>query len=140
MRSVFVAEDRDDDFFQQGAQEFLWSRRVVVGANQTGLRSRPSASRALRSLEVSATGRCCWRRVSSTGLIERPQALLPFGFETTGHQAIFGIDGAIAAFGLVGFIARPFYGEPPLREGGIVIGFELLRGEESRLHARGSRA
>jgi hypothetical protein len=62
-------------------------------------------------------------------LIEFPQALLPLRFEPAGDQPVFGFDGPITPFGLFGLVAGALDGQPPLREGGIVIGFELLRGE-----------
>ena len=69
-------------------------------------------------------------------MIEFPEALLPFGFESPGDQPVFGFDRAIAPFGFVGFVTGALNSQTPLREGGVVIGFPLLSGPQSGLQAR----
>ena len=64
-------------------------------------------------------------------LVERRrfgQALLPFAFEAARHQAVVGIDGAVAALGAARFVACPLDAETPLPERGLAIGLEPLRG------------
>ena len=59
-----------------------------------------------------------------------PQALLPLGFEAASHETIFRFDRAIPALGAFGSIPRALDRQPPLRERGLIIVVELLRGDE----------
>ena len=64
------------------------------------------------------------------GGIERPQALLPFAFEAARHQPVVGVDGAVAAFGALRFVAGPLQPEPPLLQSGLAVAFEPFSGGE----------
>jgi hypothetical protein len=57
--------------------------------------------------------------------------------QAAGHEAMLGLDRAIAAFGAVGVIPRPLAGEAPLRERRIVVGVELRRRHERGVQGGG---
>ena len=111
----------------------LRSRSVVVGAVQTRPRSVPSArKRAGDRRGYGAPSLLFAPGQLGFGLGQVAQALLPFGFEPAGDQAVVGIDRAVAPFGPLRSIALALDLAPPLRQGGIAIGFELLGRRERR--------
>ncbi len=63
--------------------------------------------------------------------------MLPLCFEPASDQSVFRLNGAIATFGPFRLIAGEVDGQLPMREGGIVIGFQLLSGDQSGLNASG---
>jgi hypothetical protein len=59
-------------------------------------------------------------------LVELAEAILPFGFETTGDETVVRIDSAIAALRPLSLVVCAFYSEAPLRKRAVVISFKLL--------------
>ncbi len=53
------------------------------------------------------------------------QALVPFGFQSSGHQAIFRFYDPIATFGTLSLITGPFHFQTPLSKRGIVFDFDI---------------
>ena len=77
------------------------------------------------------------------GGLQFPQSAFPLRFESARNQAIVRVDCAIAPFGALRAVARALELAPELREGGFVIGFQLLdglqRGGEPRRCERGQK-
>src|SRR5271165_873339 len=61
---------------------------------------------------------------------EIAQALFPLGFESAGHESVFGLNGTILTLGSFGFVASTFHCQAPLTERGIMARFES-RGRQS---------
>ena len=61
------------------------------------------------------------------GLMKRCERLLPLGLKAAGDEAIFGIDGAVAAFGLLCREAPTLDIATPLAESDIIVGLEPFR-------------
>jgi hypothetical protein len=71
------------------------------------------------------------RKIGLCGL-QRLQACFPFSLETARDQTVVGIDGAIATFCALGFVAGAFNGKSPLFERRLAIHFKPFRGGECR--------
>jgi hypothetical protein len=52
------------------------------------------------------------------------QPFLPLGFQPTRHHPVLRFYRAVLALGTVRLVARPFYGQAPLLQRGVVIGFQ----------------
>lgn len=115
-----------------------WSRARVVGALPDALEVVGETPHGGALVGAELTGAASltaselgWRR------FELAQPLLPFRLEASGDEAIFGFDGAITPFGPFGIVTRPFPGEGPLLEGGVVVTVELLGSAHGSLDAGG---
>ena len=64
----------------------------------------------------------------SLGRLKRTQAFLPVAFEAARHQPVIGVDGAIAALGVLRFVIGSLDPEPPLLQRDFAIDFEPLSG------------
>ena len=132
----FMALDRIMTSSSKARSNSLRSRALVVGADQTLLRSLPSDRIAARSSARNARGRCCSRRVSfGAGGFHSVQTLFPLGFETARDQSVFGIDRTIAALGPLCFILCAFHFTFELREHTVMVGFHLFGSLECSLEA-----
>ncbi|WP_211709302.1 hypothetical protein, partial [Paraburkholderia aspalathi] len=70
-------------------------------------------------------------------LFEFVQMLLPLRFESACYQPVLGVDGAVPPLGTLCFVACPFDAQSPLRQCGVVIGFELFCSAHRRFKASG---
>jgi hypothetical protein len=137
-RAAFVTVDSHGHILQQRPQELLFVARRGRGRG-------PHASDIVTErAEALGVGRAEGLPVVALaevkfalGLLQVPETLLPLGFQATGHEAILGLDRAIAAFGAVGVIPRSLDGEAPLRERRIVVGVELRRRHERGVQGGG---
>ena len=96
MHAVLLFVEGDDDFFEQGAQQFLLSRGAVVGACQTLNKSVPSASKRLRSSTLSIRGRCCSRRASSALAVSNSRSA--FSHSASSPRATSRLSGSTARY------------------------------------------
>ena len=74
------------------------------------------------------------------GLVELAQAILPFGFETTGDETVVGIDSAIAALRPLSLVVCAFRSEAPLRKRAVVISFKCSAAATAASTPTGSSA
>ena len=125
------ALDGNHDVLEQRAQQLLLVARRGGGGGPDASEVVTEGAKAFR---VGGTQRARALGLAAgqfaLRLVELPQPPLPVGFESAGHQPILGLHRAIAALGAFGFVPCPFDGEAPLRERGIMVGVELLRGDE----------
>jgi hypothetical protein len=131
VRAALVAFHGEDDLLQQGPQELLL---VALGRRGSGPDASEIIAEGTEAIGVDLAEGAPPPMVAGLKLalrdVEIPEALLPLGFESASHEAIFRFDRAIPALGAFGFIPRALDGEPPLREPGFIIVIELLRGDE----------
>jgi hypothetical protein len=135
--AAIVAIDRDHHIVQERTQQFF-----LVAVRGGG--GRPDASKIIAErAEALGIGRAedlpplvLADGKLTLGVLEIPQTLLPLRFQAAGDEAILRLHGAIAPLSAFGFIPRTLDGQTPLRERRVVVGFELLRRHQGRLHSR----
>ena len=128
-----VALDFDDDLVDERSQQFLSvsRRRRVCPPNRSEI--WPEREEAVAFLLVDRR-----RTLSFTaseigfGGLQRLQAFFPLAFEPTRDEAVVRVDGSIAAFCALGFVAGALHGQSPLLEDGLAIGLEPFGGGERR--------
>ena len=123
--------DLIDDFLDSVPNNSLRSRGVVVGACHTVARSAPS----VRSLVAFFLAQYAWPIVCHGVQVRflrlrARQTLFPFAFETTGHETVVGIDGAITALGALRLVGGTLYTKAPLLEHRVAICLELFGGSD----------
>ena len=129
MGGRLVAIDSDHDVFNKGAQQLLpVARRGRLGVpddGQIGSEREETIALGLRNhprpLSFAALQ-------LSLGRLKRTQAFLPVAFEAARHQPVIGVDGAIAALGVLRFVIGSLDPEPPLLQRDFAIDFEPLSG------------
>src|SRR6516165_1960652 len=131
MSAGLLFVEGDDDFLEQGAQQFLLVARrrgrCLPGLEQIGAEGKQAD--ALVCAERS------WAQLFATrklglGLVELAQAVLPLGLDAAGDEAVVGVDSAIATLGALRLVACALDRETPLRQRAVVVGFDALgRGE-----------
>src|SRR5262249_44192627 len=97
MRAALVLVNCDDNFLEQRAQQLLF----VTRRGGWRLPSFEKVSAEGEQADAFISGECPRTQLFATrklglGLFELMQAVLPFGFDATGDEAVVGIDGAIA--------------------------------------------
>ena len=117
------------------------SRDVVVFAFHTRSEIGPEREEAAALLlgDRAPGARSRAREIGLRGL-QRLQGFFPLALEAARHETVFGIDGAIAALGALGFVARAFRREPPWLERRLAIRLESLGGGEAAVSLAGSSA
>src|SRR3989442_11803336 len=130
--------DRNDDFFEQCAQQFLL---VAIRGGRRGPPSLEIGAESSNAPIVFGT-QCRWTQLGfaferGSGLLEITQALFPLRFQSASHKSVLRIHGTIATLGALCFVVGPFHSQAPLCERRIVVGFELLCGLERRLKSGG---
>ena len=134
LRAIVGPRHRDDHFLEERAQEFL---AIAIGGRRGGpdlLEIRPERVNVLALLRAEDRRLLVLPPVQfgfRGGLLA--EAGFPFGLETSGHEAILRLDHAIPALRAFGIVADAFDFEPPLREGRILMGLELLHREQRRV-------
>src|SRR5215471_9113214 len=130
MSAPFGAIDGNNDFFQKSAQQLFaisirgGGRRpdfMQIGAERENFLFFFFAQRAWALSFPPFEFSFC-----SSEIV---QAFLPFGFESSCHESVFGLNGTILTLGSFGFVASSFHCQTPLSECCIVVRFELLYGE-----------
>src|SRR5919106_480263 len=131
VRAALVAFDGEHDLLQQGTQELLL---VAIGRGGGGPDASKIVAEGAEAFGVDLAEGAPPLMLAGLELALRdfkiPQALLPLGFEAASHETIFRFDRAIPALGAFGSIPRALDRQPPLRERGLIIVVELLRGDE----------
>src|ERR1700676_1138541 len=136
MGAAFVSVDCDDNFLEK------WAQQLLLVARQGGCRLPDLEQVGAEGKQADALG-CAERfgtqlfatRKLGLGALELAQAVLPFGFDATGDQAIVGVDGAIATLGALCLVACALERETPLRQRAVVVGFDALGRSERSLDA-----
>jgi len=105
-------------------------RRACVPDGDEIRSEREQAVTLLLANRMGASG-LTTRKIGLCGL-ERLQACFPLSLETARDETVVGIDGAIAPFRSLGFVAGAFNGKSPLLERRLAIGFKPFRGGECR--------
>ena len=133
-----VAVHADVDFVEQAAQQVF---AVLVG----GGRRRPHGGEVVPERQdhrflLWGQGFRSGRFAAGEfglGVGERCSAVVPFGFQAAGDQAVVGVDRAVAAFGPAGLVAGLLDLSAPLRERGVVAVLEVLGGGQAGLQRGG---
>ena len=131
MSASFLFLDRDDDFFENRAQQLLLvagrSGGRVPGDAQIGAeREQTDAfiwTERPRLLLLAA-------RQFGLGGFEVPQGFLPLGLEASGDKPIIGVHGHVATLGSALFVSRALDRVTPVRESAVTIGFQPFGGRE----------
>ena len=128
-----VALDFDDDLVNQRSQQFLSvpRRRRCCSPNRDKIGSERKDAVAL--LLVDRSGACSFttRKIGFGGL-HRLQAFFPLAFEPTRNETVVRVDGSIAAFGALGFVAGALDSQSPLPEDRLAIGLKPFGGGKRR--------
>ncbi len=125
----FLALNTQGDLFEQRTQQFF-----AVPIARRG--RRPDAFEILAEREDRITffapegtsSRVFSIRELCFGGLQFAQSAFPLRFESARNESIVRVDCAIAPFGALRAVARSLELAPELREGGFVIGLELLDG------------
>src|SRR5271165_7139291 len=129
MRAKRLTLDPDDDFVDKRPKQFLpvarRGRGCVPQRHEIGTDREQAAS--LLFGDCAPALALAAREIGLRGL-QRLQGFLPLALEAARHETVFGIDGAIAPLGALGFVARAFRGEPPRLERSLAIRLESLGG------------
>ena len=125
----------EDHFFQQRAQEFL---AIAVGDGRRSPDLTNIGAENLNAFELLGAKRVGPLLLAAAqfrfGGGQIAQAILPFGFQSAGHQSIFRLYSPISAFGPFRLVARPLHFQPPLRQSRVMVGLELLDREHGGFH------
>src|SRR4249919_859224 len=134
MRAALLFVEGDDDFLEQGAQQFLFVARCggrgLPDLEQIGAECEQAAALIGAQRPRSLLFTTC---EFSFGRFQFTERFFPFHFEPAGDQPIVRIDGPVSTFGALRLVACPFDRQPPLRERAIAIDFEPLGRSERSL-------
>ncbi|HKY39828.1 MAG TPA: reverse transcriptase domain-containing protein [Polyangiaceae bacterium] len=135
----YLAVDVNDDFFNQCTEKLF---TVTIGGRW----------RSPYELDIFAEGEdlctllgiqdasfiCLAPRQIGFSRLKLAQAFLPFSFEAARHQAVVGINGAIASLGTLRLVSCTLDLELDLSEDSVLIALDLLGGYQRRFEASGS--
>ena len=133
MNAPLLFIEGDDDFLDQGAQQFLFVARCGGWGLPDLEQVRAEREQAIALIDTQRSRSLLFAACEfGIGRLQFTERFLPFRFEPAGDEPIVGIDGPVSTFGALHLVACPLYRQTPLRERAIAIGFEPLgRGERS---------
>src|SRR5664279_1468895 len=141
MRVALGPLEVENYFFQQRAQEFF---AITIGGSCGAPDLSNIGAEPLDELELlrrqcagplllpATELRLCGRQFAQT--------ILPFAFQPTRDQSVFGLYISIPALSPLGFVTGAFHFQTPLRQRRVVISLQLLNCEERRLDSRRSNS
>ena len=133
MHAVLLFVEGDDDFFEQGAQQFLFiarcSGRGLPDLEQIGAEREQAVALVDAQRPRSLLFTTC---EFSFGRFQFTERFFPFRFEPAGDQPIVRIDGPVSTLGALRLVACPLDRQTPLCKRTMAINFKPLgRGERS---------
>src|SRR6202165_3755384 len=118
MHAVLLFVEGDDDFFEQGAQQFLFvarcSGRGLPDLEQIGAEREQAVALVDAQRPRSLLFTTC---EFSFGRFQFTERFFPFRFEPAGDQPIVRIDSPVSTFGALRLVACPLARQTPLRHG-----------------------
>src|ERR1700726_1958875 len=137
MHAVLLFVEGDDDFFEQGAQQFLFvarcSGRGLPDLEQIGAEGKEAVALVDAQRPRSLLFTTC---EFSFGRFQFTERFFPFRFEPAGDQPIVRIDSPVATFGALRLVACPLARQPPLRKRTVAINFKPLGRSERSLDTK----
>src|ERR1700726_4516454 len=134
MHAALLFVEGDDDFLEQGAQQFLFvarcSGRSLPDLEQIGAEREQAAALVDAQRPRSLLFTTC---EFSFGRFQFTERFFPFRFEPAGDEPIVRIDGPVSTLGALRLVACPLDRQTPLSERAIAIDFEPLGCGERRL-------
>ena len=133
MHAALLFVEGDDDFLEQGAQQFLFVARCggrdLPDLEQIGAECEQAAALVDAQRPRSLLFATC---EFSFGRFQFTERFFPFRFEPAGDQPIVRIDGPVSTLGALRLVACPLDRQTPLCKRTITINFKPLgRGERS---------
>src|ERR1700752_1275475 len=137
MSVVFIALDSQGDILEHRPEKLLAITVAAVGSKPDTLEVLTECKDLVVFFACKRARPCVFavRQRGFGGLPFLPGAF-PFRFKSTRDKPVLRVHGAIASLGALRVITRTLDVATELREGRLVIGFELLDRLERRLHAR----
>src|ERR1700716_106406 len=137
MHAVLLFVEGDDDFFEQGAQQFLFvarcSGRGLPDLEQIGAEREQAVALVDGQRPRSLLFTTC---EFSFGRFQFMERFFPFRFEPAGDQPIVRIDSPVSTFGALRLVACPLDRQPPLRKRTVAINFKPLGRSERSLDTK----
>src|ERR1700680_4755866 len=137
MHAVLLFVEGDDDFFEQGAQQFLFvarcSSRGLPDLEQIGAEREQAVALVDAQRPRSLLFTTC---EFSFGRFQFMERFFPFRSEPAGHQPIVRIDSPVSTFGALRLVACPLDRQPPLRKRTVAINFKPLGRSERSLDTK----
>src|ERR1700736_4728026 len=137
MHAALLFVEGDDDFLDQGAQQFLFVARCSGRSLPDVEQSGAEREHAVALLEAQRPRSLVFTTCEfSFGRFQFTERFFPFRFEPAGDQAIVRIDGPVSTLGALRHVACPLDRQTPLRKRTIAINFKPLGRSERSLDTK----